>query len=194
MVCPKFSWVRPKFVRSPKLPSAGPLSRLHPPRRTAQNFALFFPSPATSLILSSAALGPPGLHTTARELQTCTFEGRGFQSHHQFHETTPKRGRKNENSGGSGKKKNAKFWASHPAGPVFASCCCCLMLAFLVVCCFSCCSCCFCCRFCGFLLFMVLLLLLLLPVILLLSLLLCCCCCCCGFRSPTVEKPILARF
>ena len=38
-----------------------------------------------------AVLGPPGLLTTAQELQTCTFEGRGFQSHHQFHKTTSKR-------------------------------------------------------------------------------------------------------
>ena len=50
-----------------------------------------------------AVLGPPGLHTTAQELQTRTFEGRGFQSHHQFHKTTSKRGRKNENSGARGK-------------------------------------------------------------------------------------------
>ena len=30
-----------------------------------------------------SALGPTGLHTTARELQTGTFEGPGLQSHHQ---------------------------------------------------------------------------------------------------------------
>ena len=41
-----------------------------------------------------------GFHMTARELQTC----------HQFHETTPKREKKNEKSGGRG-KKSPKFWA-----------------------------------------------------------------------------------
>ena len=29
------------------------------------------------------ALGPPGLHTTTRELQTCTFESPGLRKHHQ---------------------------------------------------------------------------------------------------------------
>ena len=28
-------------------------------------------------------VGPPGLHTTVRELQTCTFQGRGLQKHTQ---------------------------------------------------------------------------------------------------------------
>ena len=88
-------------------PKVGP-QRVGPQRVGAKNLALFFPSPATILILSSsfggpcvefwwclkrlgpemctfgvlglsceapAALGPPGLHTTARELQTCTFQG-----------------------------------------------------------------------------------------------------------------------
>ena len=35
-----------------------------------------------------------------------------------IHETTPRRGRKNENSGGR-VKKSAKFWAPHPSGPHF---------------------------------------------------------------------------
>ena len=56
--------------------------------------------------------GPPGLHTTARELQTCTFEGPGLQSHHQNSTKGPQRERrKNENSGVSGEKR-AKFWAA----------------------------------------------------------------------------------
>ena len=51
-----------------------------PLRRTAQKFALFLPFPATVslfLCLSGCLLvvGPPGFHTTAREPQTCTFQG-----------------------------------------------------------------------------------------------------------------------
>ena len=67
---------------------------------------------------TTSARPPPkmGRHTTSRELQTCTFEGSGFQSHHQFHETTPKRGRKNENSGGRGKRKR-EILGPHPSGP-----------------------------------------------------------------------------
>ena len=66
-------------------------------RRTAQNFAL-----------TLADFGPPGLHTTARELQTGTFEGPGASN-------TTKIQRENEIM--AGEKKNAKFWASHPSGP-----------------------------------------------------------------------------
>ena len=64
-----------------------------------------------------AALGPSGLHTTARELQTCTFQGPGASN------TTknstrrhPERDTKKENCGGEG-KKSAKFWASHLSPP-----------------------------------------------------------------------------
>ena len=98
----------------------------------AQNFALFFPSPATVFfnyfslsfglfrgmlvvfeapvrsnvhVWSSRAVvceplrpglvGPPGFHTTARELQTCTFEGPGLQkTPPKFNEKTPREGRK----------------------------------------------------------------------------------------------------
>ena len=48
-----------------------------------------------------------------------TFEGPGLQSHHKFHETTPKRGRKNENCGGTG-KMSAKFWAPTLRGPALS--------------------------------------------------------------------------
>ena len=37
-------------------------------------------------------LGPPGLHTTTRELQTCTFQGPGASiTPPKFHEKTPER-------------------------------------------------------------------------------------------------------
>ena len=118
----------------------------------AQNFALFFPSPATVFILFSLSfglfrgilvvfeapgpsnvrvwssrvvvceprrpglVGPPGFHTTARELQTCTFEGPGLQKHHQNSTKKTKReGKKNKNCGGRGKKR-AKFWAVRRRG------------------------------------------------------------------------------
>ena len=65
-----------------------------------------------------AALGPPGLHTTSRELQTCTSEGPGLK-HHQFHERTLQRGRKNENGSGRRKKKR-EIQGSPPFGaPLF---------------------------------------------------------------------------
>ena len=38
-----------------------------------------------------AALGPPGLHTTTRDLQTCTFQGPGLQTPPKFHERTPRK-------------------------------------------------------------------------------------------------------
>ena len=55
--------------------------------------------------------GPPGLHTGARGLQTCTFErSRVFKTPPKLHEKTPEREEKNESCGGRGKKR-AKFWA-----------------------------------------------------------------------------------
>ena len=53
-----------------------------------------------------AALGPSGLHTTTRELQTCTFDGPGASKHHQ--KTTRRhtvREKKSETGGGRRKKK-----------------------------------------------------------------------------------------
>ena len=39
--------------------------------------------PSPRPLPSAAASGPPGLHTTTRELQTCTFDGPGASKHHQ---------------------------------------------------------------------------------------------------------------
>ena len=58
-----------------------------------------------------------GLHTTTRELQTCTFERPGASNTTKIpREDPPREGRKNEIFGGR-KKKSAKFWAPHPSGP-----------------------------------------------------------------------------
>ena len=58
-----------------------------------------------------AASGPPGLHMTTRELQTCTFERTGASNTTKIPRKRPtKEGGKNKNCGGRG-KKSAKFWA-----------------------------------------------------------------------------------
>ena len=115
-------------------PCAGPPFRRTPLRWTAQNFAFFFPSPAIRSFVSHcvlnfggvfeapgplnvhvwalglwceapAALGPPGLHTTTRKFQTCTFQAPALQTPPKFHEKTLRERRKNEISGGREKKK-----------------------------------------------------------------------------------------
>ena len=61
-------------------------------------------------VWAPAASGPPGLHTTTRELQTCTFEGPGLQKHHQNStRRPPEREEKNEFCGGRGTKKREIF-------------------------------------------------------------------------------------
>ena len=60
---------------------------------------------------------PPRLHTTARELQTCTYHGPGAsKTPPKFHERTTKRGKKNENCGGRGKKKSEILGAPAEGG------------------------------------------------------------------------------
>ena len=62
-------------------------------------------------------MGPPGFHTTARELQTRTFERPGASITTKIPRENPQRERrKNEISGGR-EQKSAKFWAPHPSGP-----------------------------------------------------------------------------
>ena len=64
-----------------------------------------------------AALGPPGLHTTTREFQTCTLDGADAFKHHQNStRRPPERDKKSENGGI--RKQHAKFWAPHPSGPI----------------------------------------------------------------------------
>ena len=66
-------------------------------------------------------LGPPGLHTTTKELQRRTFElPGGSKTPPKFHEKTPKeREEKKTNYEAGEGKKSAKFWAPHPSGPYF---------------------------------------------------------------------------
>ena len=72
------------------LPSAGPALRWTCPPLARLNWGF----------------GPPGLHTTTRELQTCTFERPGRFKHHQNSTRgLPRERRKNEICGGRGKKK-----------------------------------------------------------------------------------------
>ena len=56
--------------------------------------------------------GPPGFHTTARELQTCTLEGPGAsKTPPKFHERTPKREKKERQLWREREEKSAKFCA-----------------------------------------------------------------------------------
>ena len=58
-----------------------------------------------------------GSHTTARELQTCTFQGPCASNTTKIPRKRPKdRGKRIKNCGGRGKKKSAKFWAPPPFG------------------------------------------------------------------------------
>ena len=68
-----------------------------------------------ALGLSPAALGPPGLHTTARELQTRTFQGPCASTKIQRKDPTEREERKKIVAGEG--TKSAKFWALHPSGP-----------------------------------------------------------------------------
>ena len=123
-------------------------------RRTAQNFALSFPSPAPIFalfclshclssrgilvvflkagalkcarlgsrgVVSPAALGPPGLHTTTRELQTRTYERPGLQKHHQNSTRRPQRETKKSENGGGRRKKSATFCLPPFGAPPFGA-------------------------------------------------------------------------
>ena len=59
-------------------------------------------------------LSPPGLHTTARELQTCTFQGRRFKHHPNSTKGPQREGEKKENCGGRGQKKR-EILGTHPS-------------------------------------------------------------------------------
>ena len=66
--------------------------------------------------------GPPGFHTTARELQTCTFERPGASNTTKIPREDPQRGKKRTNFvAGEGKKKREILGphrsGPHPSGP-----------------------------------------------------------------------------
>ena len=68
-------------------------------------------------LCGGCVVGRRGSHTTARELQTCTFEGPGASNTTKIPRKRPKeREKRIKNCGGRG-KKSAKFWAPHPSGP-----------------------------------------------------------------------------
>ena len=64
-----------------------------------------------------APSGPPGFHTTARELQTCTFKGPGASNTTKFPREDPQRERKRAKMGAGEGKKSAKFWALRLRAP-----------------------------------------------------------------------------
>ena len=59
---------------------------------------------------------PPGFHTTAQELQMCTFQAPALQTPPKFHEKTPRKKQKERNGGGRGKKAR-NFGPSTLPGP-----------------------------------------------------------------------------
>ena len=66
-------------------------------------------------LFSSTRPGRRGSHTTARELQTCTFHGPGASNTTKIPRKDPNRERRKKIVAGKG-KKSAKFWAPHPSG------------------------------------------------------------------------------
>ena len=56
----------------------------------------------------------PGFHTTARELQTCTFQAPGASKHHQNSARRHPRERQKERNGGGRGKKKRKFLGPPP--------------------------------------------------------------------------------
>ena len=63
-----------------------------------------------------AALGPLGLHTTARELQTCTFERPGASNTTKIPREDPPE-REERMKFPAGEKKKRKMLGPHPFGP-----------------------------------------------------------------------------
>ena len=64
-------------------------------------------------------LGLPGLHTTTRELQTCTLEPPGASNTTKIPREDPRREEKRTNYEAGEGKKSANFLALHPSGPHF---------------------------------------------------------------------------
>ena len=104
--------------------------RVEPRRVGGPKFRAFFPFLRHNFLSSFSLLGllhcrvkprrphqtgPPGLHTTTRELQTRTFERPGLQKHHQNSTRRHPETQKERNGGGKGRKR-AKFWAIRRRG------------------------------------------------------------------------------
>ena len=66
-----------------------------------------------------AASGPSGLHTTTRELQTCTFDGPGASKHH--HKTTRRthNEREKERNWWDTGRRGPTLRSPHPSGPIY---------------------------------------------------------------------------
>ena len=60
--------------------------------------------------------GRRGSHTTARELQTCTFHGPGASNTTKIPRKDPKREKEERKLWREKGEKSAKFWAPHPSG------------------------------------------------------------------------------
>ena len=61
--------------------------------------------------------GPSGLHTTTRELQTCTLERPGASNTTKIPRENPREGRKERIFTAGEEQKSAKFWAPHTSEP-----------------------------------------------------------------------------
>ena len=68
-------------------------------------------------VWNSGSPKPPGLHTTARELQTCTFQGPSLQKHHENSTRRPPKRGKKERQLWQERKTKREILAPHPAGP-----------------------------------------------------------------------------
>ena len=101
------------FGPLPGPPSAGPPFPCTALPGTAQNFTLFFPSPAAKFVLFFplwvSSGGPPD--RAARELQTCTSERPGTSNTTKIPREDNQRGKKRTNFAAGEGKKRAKFWA-----------------------------------------------------------------------------------
>ncbi len=124
--CSRFSWVRPKFGRTPlsrtspqpDRPSARPpLSPTAPP----PDLRSFFLSPAGNFILSSLSGGSSRcilvVFLKAGALKCAHFRGKALQTPPKFHERTPKREKKEKQIVTGERKKSAKFWPPTLRGP-----------------------------------------------------------------------------
>ena len=83
-------------------------------RRTAQNFALFLPFPAT-VLLFFVSLGVFSLNSGGQRTPDVTFERR-FKTPPKFHEKTPRERERERNGGRKGEKKR-EILGPHPSGP-----------------------------------------------------------------------------